>query len=228
MEFDNEHSCRDQMTHYFCLMESFTAAESERESVEEIYSKKMTKMWNKSQEILNQHVSKSQNYTSTAQKDKAAFDLSEFTVKRNLKKILYFIKVIKKLQTKLSFLYSTDGERLRQLVENHEEFTNYLFILKGKLFKDNSLDASRKRLLVHSAQKTLDNFRRIFRKGELLVRNLSVNRRYETSTEKVLPYPVHERPLKISTSKTEMSKGCSMTEKLFFFYQKMAAADTSR
>lgn len=227
MEVDNETSCRDQMTHYFCLLESFTAAENQRESCEVIYTKKMMTLWNKSRIILNQHISKCDKSIAKTQKDRIALELSQTTIRKNLKKILYFMEVIKKLQAKLTFLYNTDGERLRQLEENHEEFTTYLFILKDKLFRDNTLDTNRKKLLVYSSQKTLDHFRRICRNGELLVRSISVNRRYETSNEKVLSYPIDPN-LKLTSSKADTQKSNLAGEKLFFFYQRMAAAETIR
>ncbi|XP_044754209.1 dynein regulatory complex subunit 2-like [Coccinella septempunctata] len=225
MQVDNDKACRDQMTHYFCAMESFISAENQRESNEVVYSKKMAKLWNKSNAALNEHISRSDNYRAKTQKDRSALELSLITIKKNLKKIVYFVDVIKKLQAKLLFLYKTDGENLRNLNKNHEEFTTYLFILKNKLFRDNTLDTNRGKLLVHGCQNTLDHFRKICRKGEMIIRLMSVNRRYETSSEKVLPYPSQDS---YRSSRLEIHKGNSLDEKLILFYQKMATVDASR
>ncbi|XP_045474311.1 uncharacterized protein LOC123680451 isoform X1 [Harmonia axyridis] len=228
MEVDSDNICRERMTRYFCVLESYNAAENQRESVEVIFSKKMSRIYNQSKQIYNENLSRNEFFAKIAHKEIMALEQSKTIIRINLKKIVYLIDVIKKLQAKLYFLFNTDGERLRQLQENHEEFTTYLFILKEKLFKDNTLDTERKKLLVYRVQNALDYLRSICRKGELLMKFMSVNRRYETVEEKVLCYPINqEYSLKVSSSKVHHEANM-LGEKLFLFHQKMAKADASR
>lgn len=147
-------------------------------------------------------------------------DATNKTVQRELKKLMKLQVVAKRLATKFKELVGTIGKKLKYLEREKDSLHELQFALRNKLMQDKDNDALKRTMMTVEFAKAFETVNGKLRKGESMMRVIRGIHRYETSREKVFPYP-------LGIAETDLEHKYSPSE-LRLFWQRVASAEAYR
>ncbi|XP_022901642.1 dynein regulatory complex subunit 2-like [Onthophagus taurus] len=186
---------------------------------------KYMKVWNDTMDFVTSFNDK------TAQKRKqylilnAAEEQVNTLMQNQLERIAQLFELIRKLKYETARLHRSIGQKAGDLIIERYFYADTFWSLKSQLEKELNFDDSKLTLFTIEANEAMDTLKKIETKGSYILQLASMCRKYETIQEKVLPFPMLGKNIKVNVMDCEYFRD---VYELKTFWKRFGQADAIR